>query len=132
MKAALLSVFCKASVWSAHPLRRDLLVAMKARDSVAVAALRSALAAIENAEAVEAIPSQQPARSEHIAGATSHREAEVERRVLTAADERGLVQSQVNQRLMAAREYEKRGRQGDADRLLAEVDVLRGHLLPCL
>jgi hypothetical protein len=75
-------------------LRRDLLVAMKPH---AVAALRSALAAIENAEAVEAIPSPQAARSEHIAGATPRRAAEVERRVLTAADGRGLVQSQVDQ-----------------------------------
>jgi uncharacterized protein YqeY len=111
-------------------LRRDLLVAMTARDSIAVAALRSALAAIENAEAVEAIPSPQAARSQHIAGATPRRAAEVERRVLTAADERGLVQSQVDQPLMAAGEYEKLGRQGDADRLLAQADVLRSYLPP--
>jgi hypothetical protein len=45
--------------------------------------------------------------------------------VLTAADERELVQSQVNQREMAARKCEKLGRQGDADRLLVEADVLR-------
>jgi uncharacterized protein len=34
-------------------LRRDLIVAMEARDDVAVVALRSAIAAIDNAEAVE-------------------------------------------------------------------------------
>jgi hypothetical protein len=35
-------------------LRRDLTAALKERDPVAVAALRSAIAAIENAEAVDA------------------------------------------------------------------------------
>jgi|ERR1035437_354755 uncharacterized protein YqeY len=103
---------------------------MKARDSVAVAALRSALAAIENAEAVEAVPSPQAARSEHIAGTIPRRAAEVERRVLTAADERKLVRSQVDQRLKAAGEYEKLGRRDDAGRLLAEADVLRSYLPP--
>ena len=109
-------------------LRRDLLAAIKARDAVAVAALRSALSAIENAEAVEVFAAPDVVGSEHIAGATSGRAAEVERRALTDTDVRGLVQSQVDQRSMAAREYEELGRQGAADRLRAEADVLRGYL----
>ena len=109
-------------------LRRDLSAAMKARNPVAVFALRSALAAIENAEAVEVITPRQVAGNEYIAGATSGRAAEVERRALTDTDVRGLVQSQVDQRSMAVREYEKLGRQDVADRLRAEADVLRGYL----
>jgi uncharacterized protein YqeY len=38
------------------------------------------------------------------------------------------VQLQVDQRLMAVEEYEKLGRQDDADRLRAEADVLRSYL----
>ena len=90
--------------------------------------MRSALAAIENAEAVEVITPRQVAGNEYIAGATSGRAAEVERRALTDADVRGLVQSQVDQRSTAVREYEKLRRQDVADRLRAEADVLRGYL----
>ena len=51
-------------------LRQDLTAAMKARDAVAVTALRSAIAAIDNAEAVE-VPGEPtaPVGSEHFAGA---------------------------------------------------------------
>ena len=112
-------------------LRRDLLVAMKARDSVAVTALRSALSAIENAEAVDVVAPPRVLGSEYIAGATSGRAAELGRRVLTDADEQGLVQLQVDQRLMAVGEYEKLGCHDDADRLRAEADVLRSYLPAC-
>lgn len=99
---------------------------MKARNRVAVSALRSALVAIENGEAVEVTTPRQVAGNEYIAGATSGRAAEVDRR-----DRRrcaGLVQSQVDQRSMAVREYEELGRQDVADRLRAEADVMRGYL----
>src|SRR5918996_2373390 len=50
-------------------LRAALPEAMKARDAVAVAALRSALAAIDNAEAVAAAPAPPGAGSADVAGA---------------------------------------------------------------
>ena len=109
-------------------LRRDLSLAIKAQDRVAVAALRAALAAIENAEAVEVTSAPHVTGNEHFAGATSGHGAEVQRRALTDIDERGLVQSQVDQRSVAAQEYEALGRHDAADRLRAEADVLRGYL----
>jgi hypothetical protein len=44
---------------------------MKARDADALAALRTAIAAIDNAEAVEAPGMEPPVTSAHIAGARS-------------------------------------------------------------
>ena len=109
-------------------LRRDLSAAIKARDSVAVSALRTALAAIENAEAVDVISAPPITGNEHFAGATSGHGAAVQRRALTNADEAALVQSQVDQRSMAAQEFEALGRQDVADLLRAEADVLRAYL----
>jgi len=91
-------------------LRRALTAALKSRDAVAVSALRSALAAIENAGAVE--PGHAPAPgSGPIAGAVD-----------------GLGAAEVEQRREAAREYAALGRTDRADRLHAEADVLAAHL----
>jgi len=109
-------------------LRSNLSVAIKARDGVAMAALRDALSVIENAEAVEVLAAPHVTGSQYVAGAASGQAAEVQRRELTGADERELVQSQVDQRTIAAQEYEKLGRQDAADRLRAEADVLRSYL----
>jgi uncharacterized protein len=110
-------------------LRGDLTAALKARDHVAVAALRSALAAIENAEAV---PVERPAASlsgnEHFAGSTSPGEVEAVRRELTEADVRSIVEREVRERADAAREYAGLGREDHAQRLRAEAEVLRRYL----
>jgi uncharacterized protein YqeY len=113
-------------------LRRDLTAAMKARDRTAVAALRSALAAIDNAESVAgAQPSQGGATSEHFAGATAGSgAAEVERRQLTDADLRAILDREVRERVAAADEYDLLGRQDIAEGLRSEADVLRRHLDP--
>ena len=106
-------------------LRRALTTALKARDAVAVSALRSALAAIENAGAVDAshVP---PPGSGPIAGAVDGLgAAEVERR---AVDVCAVVAAEVEQRREAAREYAALGRPDRADRLHAEADVLAAHL----
>ena len=66
--------------------------------------------------------------SQHVAGAGSDPAAEVERHEIARADERELVQSQVDQRTIAATQNEKLGRQDAADRLRAEADVLRSYL----
>ena len=111
-------------------LRDDLKAALKARDRTAVAALRSALAAIENAEAV---PADHPADSltgdGHIAGAAAGvGAAEAEPRHLTEADLRSIVENEIRERSHAAREYEQGGHNDHAERLRAEAEVLRRHL----
>lgn len=112
-------------------LRRDLTAAIKNRDRVTVAAVRSALAAIENAEAPPTEDSgPHPAQSEHLAGsAAGHGAAEVTPRDLTEADLHAIVESEVLERAVAAQEYERLGRDDLAQRLRSEAEVL-GRYLP--
>jgi uncharacterized protein YqeY len=106
-------------------LRRALTTALKARDAVAVSALRSALAAIENAGAVDPVQAPPPG-SGPIAGAVDGLgAAEVERRPV---DVGAVVAAEVEQRRAAAREYTALGRPDRAERLRAEADVLAAHL----
>jgi uncharacterized protein YqeY len=106
-------------------LRRALTTALKARDAVAVSALRSALAAIENAGAVDPVQAPPPGRGP-IAGAVEGLgAAEVERRPV---DVGAVVAAEVEQRRTAAREYAALGRADRAGRLQAEADVLAAHL----
>ncbi|MEV0703658.1 GatB/YqeY domain-containing protein [Saccharopolyspora sp. NPDC050389] len=111
-------------------LRDDLKTALKARNNVAVTALRSALAAIDNAEAV---PGDRPLSGggEHVAGAAvGLGAAEAQRRNLTEADVRSIVENEVRERSVAAEEYEQLGRDDLAERLRAEAEVLSRHLKP--
>jgi uncharacterized protein len=106
---------------------------MKARDTVAVAALRSALAAIDNAEAVDA-PAPIPAAtsgSVHVAASiTGVGAAEVQRRELSTAQVEALIRAEVANRLAAAGEYQRLGHPEHAQRLRREAAVLAGHLTP--
>jgi uncharacterized protein len=113
-------------------LRRNLTAALKARDRVAIAALRSALAAIENAEAAPADhPMPRTIESEHIAGSVvGLGAAEVERRHLTEADLRAIVETEVHERSIAAIGYEQAGHNDLAQRLRSEADVLSRYLPP--
>ena len=100
-------------------LRRALIGALKVRDASTVSALRSALSAIDNAEAVEPGPAQ-PAGSgsEHFAGAAAALgTAEAERRRLTEADVAAIVRAEAAEREAAAREYERSGHAEQAARL---------------
>ncbi|MFD2472531.1 polyprenol phosphomannose-dependent alpha 1,6 mannosyltransferase MptB [Amycolatopsis silviterrae] len=113
-------------------LRAGLKSALKNRDRVAASALRSALAAIDNAEAV---PIEQRADSrvgdEHVAGAAvGLGAAETARRDLSEADVRGIVEREVAERASAADEYERLGRSEMAGQLRAEAAVLEAHLGP--
>ena len=94
-------------------LRGALPAAMKARDGAAVAALRAALAAIDNAEAVEPAPGRSPAAAGHadLAGPVA-----------------GLGAAEVADRRAAADAYERAGQAERAGRLRAEADVLSSHL----
>jgi SAM-dependent methyltransferase len=98
-------------------LRRALTAALTARDSDAVSALRSALSAIGNAEAVDPGEpgSGRPAAtgSDHVAGAvpfaipgTGPGAAEAERRHLTEADVTAIVGAEAAEREAAASQYE--------------------------
>jgi len=107
-------------------LRAALTAAMKSRDAAAVAALRSALAAIDNAEAVD--PAQGPVPppaggpvAKSVAGVGA---AEVPRRELTAEEEAAIVAGEAAERRAAATEYERLGRTEDAARLRSEADLL--------
>jgi uncharacterized protein len=100
--------------------------ALGARDTVATSALRSALAAIDNASAVPAAPA--PAAGTggpHFAGTVAGLGAgEAERRRLTEAEAEQIVRAEVTGRQAAARDYDRTGHASQAGRLRAEAQVL--------
>jgi uncharacterized protein YqeY len=103
---------------------------MKARDTAAVSALRSGLAAIDNAEAVDAGQAPPPAVTHpDVAGTVAGlRAAEVQRRGLTEARMEEIVRAETVERRRAAADYERAGQPEHADRLRREADVLTAHL----
>jgi uncharacterized protein YqeY len=125
-------------------LRTALIVAMGSRDTVAVAAIRSALAAIGNAEAVQppAGPAGAAGRqhgtdsqhgagrqhgtdSQHVAGAAHGAGAtETARRALTVAQVSQIVAAEIADRQTAATQYDALGRTSQADRLRREAAAL--------
>ena len=105
-------------------IRDALATAMKQRDRVAVRALRAALAAIDNAEAVDPshAPREQPGT---IAGGVAGLGAgEVPRRALSDDDMRTIVQATIADLEAAAAHYDHLQRALDADLLRAEAAVL--------
>ncbi|HEU5353984.1 MAG TPA: hypothetical protein VFU65_05965 [Actinocrinis sp.] len=121
----------RAKPGSAAPLRqrlRDALSgAIKSRDKVAVAALRSALAAIDNAEAVERTDTadRQLAIEQLQIGVGS---TETARRELTEAQIERIVRAELAEREAAARDYQRVGRIEHAERLRGEIRVLAEQL----
>ena len=111
-------------------LRVDLTAAMKARDAVAVSALRSAIAAIGNAEAVEIAPDTTSATGgRHVAGSVPGLGAgEAPRRVLSEADMAAIIREQVDERMTAAEHYDRIGDAVRATRLRAEAGLLAAYL----
>lgn len=100
--------------------------ALKARDKVAAAALRSALAAISNAEAVTP-DSVQPrgAQSPHVAGTSAGLgAAEAARRSLSDREIAEIIRGEIAERESAARDYEQRGHGERAARLRLEAEVI--------
>src|SRR4051812_46902607 len=87
-------------------LRRALPAAMRSRDTIAVSALRSAIAALDNAEAVavETLAKTSAATpSQHVAGAAvGVGAAEVARRELSPADVVAVLEREIAERLDAA------------------------------
>ena len=90
-----------------------------------MAALRSALSAIGNAEAVATPAPAASASSPYLAGTGSGLGAgEAPRRRLTAAQVEQIIQAEITERRQAAHGYERAGQAGRAQRLRAEADVL--------
>ena len=110
-------------------LRRDLARAMKARETDAVSALRTVIAAIDNAEAVQA-PDEGPATtSGHIAGARPGLgAAEAARRDLTGGQQRAILRDQITGCTTEADRYEALGQHDAARRLRDQARLLTGYL----
>jgi len=110
-------------------LRAGLMDAMRERDAVARRALRSALAAIDNAEAVPSAGVHPPDSSEQVAGAAvGVGSTEAARAELTRGKVHSILDREIRERLAAAEEYRTVGRDGAADDLDAEARVIWAHL----
>lgn len=106
-------------------LQTALRSAMKARERASVEVLRSTLAALDNAQAVEA--DVIAVENEHFAGtAGGLGAAEVPRAALDEAQALAIVAAEAQERRAAADEYERLGRADEAGRLRAEADLLAG------
>ena len=118
-------------------MRRGLVDAMKARDQQAVAALRSMLARIDNAEAVDADALDDepalysgeghPAVAGSVLGVGA---ADVDRRVLTPEEMAAIVRDDVEEREIAAEVLVRVGRPDQAERLRAQNKLLTTYLTP--
>jgi uncharacterized protein YqeY len=97
-------------------LRAALRVALRERDPIATAAIRSAVSAIDNAEAVDQ-PHAPHARLGVGVG-------DVARRELSANEIVEILQAEIVERDSAAAEYERTGRAERATRLRAEAAAL--------
>jgi uncharacterized protein YqeY len=116
-----------ADIWRAL-LRRSLLTARKKRDAVRVSALRSALAAIDNAETpgtVEVVGRPAGAIAGAVAGVGA---TEVARRELSDEQIRNLVRSEIDERLSASEAFTSGGHTERAAMLRAEATILAGLL----
>jgi uncharacterized protein len=105
-------------------LRKSLKAALSARDTIATAAIRSAMSAIDNAEAVDL--SHAPPPKGGIVGDVrlGVGAGEAARRQLSGQDVLELVGAEVSDRRLAAAEYERLDRTDEASRLRAEANAL--------
>ena len=117
----------------AEPLRARLQTglrrAVKTRDTDAVAALRSALGAIDNAEAVPSPASATGLTAGPIAGARRGAGAgDAPRRSLSEDDIRAIVVAEIAELRASAAQYRRLGRHQQAERLGNRADLLDGLL----
>ena len=112
-------------------LRSALPDALRARDTEAASALRTALSAVANAEAVPGDASDASAAtdaeaSQHVAGAAlGVGAAEVARHELTPDEVRSIVVAEVAERVAAAEVHDGGGQAAYAERLRREAAVLQ-------
>jgi uncharacterized protein len=110
-------------------LRGALVSAMKARDADAAAALRTAIAAIDNAQAVAAPDDDPDHGGEHVAGArVGLGAAEAPRRGLSPAEADTVLGAVVAEQDSAAATFEALGRAPDAARLRRQSALLSVYL----
>jgi uncharacterized protein len=110
-------------------IRDALTRAMKDRDRVATGALRSALAMIDNAEAVDVSLAPRPQPGVIEGGVAGLGAGEVARRTVTDENVRAILRDAISERDKAATQYERLQRPDDATRLRLEIAVL-APLLP--
>ncbi|GAB3673169.1 hypothetical protein GCM10027597_08610 [Saccharopolyspora tripterygii] len=106
-------------------MRRALTEAMRARDRNSVNALRTTLAAVDNAQA---IPLDEVELSAAVDGPVRAGTTEVARRELDEETVAGIVRAEAEERLETAARLTAAGREDRAARLRAEADVLAGLL----
>lgn len=96
-------------------MRRDLVAAMKERRKDVVSALRTAIAVLDNAEAVapQSVPSEV---------------TETNRRTLTTSEVAAVLRDHLDENLAEARRYDALGRADAAQRLRFEAGVVDGYL----
>jgi uncharacterized protein YqeY len=105
-------------------MRTALGTAIRDQDRIAVSAIRSALAAIDNAEAVDESLAP-PTESGLVAGGVHGLgRGDVPRRPITPQEEREIVLKVVAERREFAAQYDALQRHDDANRLRAEIAVL--------
>ena len=110
-------------------LRQDLTAALKARDTDAVAALRTAIAAIDNAQAVPASSPSPAADSTHVAGTRSGAGSpEAPRRQLGSGELRDILRAQITEHTREADRYAALGQADAAERLRRQARTLMAHL----
>lgn len=100
-------------------LSSDLLDAMKSRDMIATATLRSLLAALDNGSAVPLASA--PA-------AVYGHSGDVPRKILSEAECENILDAEAHSRRVALAEYERLGRHEQATHLQAELAVIARYL----
>jgi uncharacterized protein YqeY len=105
-------------------LRADLKAAMQARNTDEIRLLRALIAALDNAEAVP----DQSRRGMEGQRAFGDASGEVPRRKLDQAAVDALLAAEVADRLEAAADFERHGRQSDAGRLREEAALVSRYL----
>jgi hypothetical protein len=112
-------------------MRRDLTAALKAREPDAVAALRTAIAAIDNAEAVAAPDTSPAGAGGRIAGARDGvGSTEATRRTLGVDQVRAILRDQIDEATREADRYDALGQDGAAQRLRRQARVLAAYAEP--
>jgi hypothetical protein len=112
-------------------LRHGLTAALKARDAEALAALRTAIAAIDNAEAIATADTHRPVTSADIAGASSGvGSTEAVRQSLSSGQLRDIVCEQITEYAREADRYDALGQADAAHRLRHRARILAAHLAP--
>ena len=106
-------------------LRASLRTAIASRDHIAAAALRSAISAIDNAQAVDHVVDRSGGRPVSKLGAGA---SEVARRELSEHELTEIVRREIEDRITASLEYERRGRAAEAATLRSEASVLSSQL----